>query len=74
MGQKVLWNIGCFETCYCFGSLVLSVWIKSTFISQTQGTHSVGWGLPQPHEGHLPSLRAGLCLPDVVPQVSDLSV
>lgn len=72
--QKILWNIWCFGTCQCFHSLVLSVWAESTFISQTKGTYIVDWRLSQPHEGNLPSSRAGFYYwLAMVPQTGNLS-
>lgn len=58
----------CFETCQCFGSLILS-----GLISQTQGTQNVGWpeGFPShpAQEGTLPSSRVRLGVPVVAQRV-----
>lgn len=40
--QRFFGTFQCFSTCWCFGSLLLSVWTEPTFISQTRDPQC-GW-------------------------------
>lgn len=79
LSQENKWTRRFFGT---FGALelasALAVWAclcgQRPLLSSRHRRPTLSWGLPQPQAGNLPSSRDGFCcLPDVVPQMNNLS-